>query len=82
MLSVFDAAIPVGGALGFIVGGEVAKTYGWRSAFFVAGAPGLALALGSLLLPEPTRGAQDDDSRRRPSPWSSRSKRCWATSST
>jgi MFS family permease len=31
--------------LGFAVGGIVAESFGWRSAFFVAGVPGLLLAL-------------------------------------
>ncbi|MBS2027490.1 MAG: MFS transporter [Deltaproteobacteria bacterium] len=60
MLSVFYAAIPVGSALGFVTGGLVAVHFGWRSAFFVAGAPGLVLALVAAMLPEPVRGANDE----------------------
>ena len=59
VLGVFYAAIPVGSALGYIVGGLIGEAYGWRAAFFVAGAPGAALAFLLLLLTEPTRGAQD-----------------------
>jgi len=58
-LGVFYAAIPIGSALGYIVGGLIGEAYGWRAAFFVAGAPGAALAFLLLLLTEPTRGAQD-----------------------
>ncbi len=59
VLGVFYAAIPIGSALGYIVGGLVGDAHGWRAAFFVAGAPGAVLAFLLLLLTEPTRGAQD-----------------------
>jgi MFS family permease len=59
MLALFYVAIPVGSALGQILGGRVAAAAGWRSAFFWAGAPGLALALGVLWLREPKRGASE-----------------------
>src|SRR5262249_47107640 len=39
----FYMAIPVGSALGFVVGGVVAKLWGWRDAFMVLVVPGLAL---------------------------------------
>jgi MFS transporter, Spinster family, sphingosine-1-phosphate transporter len=59
VLGVFYAAIPVGSALGYIVGGSIGEAHGWRAAFFVAGTPGAALAFLLLLLTEPPRGAQD-----------------------
>jgi len=59
--AVFYLAIPVGSALGFIVGGLMEKHFGWRSAFFIAGIPGLLLALWVLMLREPQRGIQDRD---------------------
>lgn len=59
VLSVFNMAIPVGAALGYIVGGLMSHHYGWREAFFVAGAPGVVLAILVLRLPDPPRGAQD-----------------------
>jgi predicted MFS family arabinose efflux permease len=57
--AVLNMAIPVGSALGYILGGLMGHRYGWRSAFFVAGAPGLLLALSVLWLKDPPRGAQD-----------------------
>lgn len=57
--AVFNMAIPVGAALGYIVGGIVLAHYGWRAAFFVAGVPGLLLALWVWRLPEPQRGVRD-----------------------
>ncbi len=59
VLGVFYAAIPVGSALGYILGGVVGEAYGWRAAFFIAGAPGAVLAFALLLLTEPRRGAMD-----------------------
>jgi MFS family permease len=59
VMAIFFCAIPVGSALGYVVGGLVDKHYGWRAAFFVAGVPGLLLAALCLLLRDPPRGAQD-----------------------
>src|SRR5277367_4496901 len=59
VMAIFFCAIPVGSALGYVVGGLVDKTYGWRAAFFVAGIPGLLLAALCLLLRDPPRGGQD-----------------------
>lgn len=58
-LTIFYVAIPVGGALGYIVGGMIGAEWGWRYAFIWAGAPGLLLALLLLPFAEPTRGAAD-----------------------
>lgn len=59
VLAIFYAAIPVGSALGFLVGGLVSESLGWRAAFFVAGGPGLLLGLLCFRLTEPVRGAMD-----------------------
>jgi MFS transporter, Spinster family, sphingosine-1-phosphate transporter len=59
VLSVFNMAIPVGAALGYITGGLFSHAHNWRHAFFVAGAPGIALALLVLVLKDPPRGSQD-----------------------
>jgi MFS family permease len=59
VLGIFYAAIPVGTALGYILGGWIGESHGWRGAFLVAGAPGAALAFLLLFLTEPERGAQD-----------------------
>jgi predicted MFS family arabinose efflux permease len=60
VMAIFFAAIPVGSALGYVLGGLVDHALGWRAAFFVAGAPGLLLALLCLRIADPPRGAQDD----------------------
>ena len=67
-LSIFYVAIPVGSALGQILGGQVEQHFGWRSAFYFAGAPGLLLALGVLLLREPARGASEAGAGPPPAP--------------
>jgi MFS family permease len=59
VLGLFYAAIPIGSAAGFLVGGEVNAHWGWRAAFFVAGAPGAALAAVLLGFQDPARGAHD-----------------------
>ncbi len=59
--AVFNMAIPVGAALGYIIGGIIAAHYGWRAAFYVAGIPGIVLAWWIWRLPDPPRGAQDGD---------------------
>lgn len=57
--AVLNMAIPVGAALGYVLGGLIGHHYGWRAAFFVGGIPGALLALAVLRLPDPPRGAQD-----------------------
>ena len=59
VFAIFYAAIPVGTAVGYALGGTIGETFGWRSAFFVAGIPGAVLALTLLCLAEPERGASD-----------------------
>ncbi len=59
IFAIFYMAIPVGAALGYVVGGVVSQAWGWRAAFFVAGVPGLLLALAVLRLPDPPRGAME-----------------------
>jgi len=60
-LTIFYVAIPVGAALGGIVGGTIAAEWGWRHAFIWAGAPGLLLAMVLLPFAEPKRGAADGE---------------------
>jgi MFS family permease len=59
VMALFFCAIPVGSALGYVVGGLMNAHFGWRSAFFVAGTPGLGLAILCLWLRDPPRGSQD-----------------------
>jgi MFS transporter, Spinster family, sphingosine-1-phosphate transporter len=61
MLSWFYLAIPVGSALGFILGGLVAAWLGWRWAFYLVVPPGLLLAWLATSKREPVRGQYDKD---------------------
>ena len=57
--AVLNMALPVGAALGYVLGGLIGHHFGWRSAFFLCGAPGLLLAAVMVALPDPPRGAQE-----------------------
>ena len=56
ILSWFYVAIPVGSALGYLLGGVLGQHYGWHAAFLLVGAPGLLLAIPIALLRTPPRG--------------------------
>jgi MFS family permease len=56
VLSYFYLAIPVGSALGYLLGGLLGKAFGWHAAFLIVGLPGLAIALPLRFLREPPRG--------------------------
>jgi predicted MFS family arabinose efflux permease len=53
MLSIFFLAIPVGSALGYILGGQLGQAFGWKTAFLLVGLPGLVLALPLYFLSDP-----------------------------
>ncbi len=70
----------VGLLTGFAAGGYIAANYGWRTAFFVIGAPGLIVALLTLIsIKEPQRGASDgiDASTNEPSSFSGTMRFLW-----
>jgi MFS transporter, Spinster family, sphingosine-1-phosphate transporter len=56
-LAVFYLAIPIGSALGYLLGGWLEAHFTWRGAFYAAGAPGVVLALACLLIVDPRHGA-------------------------
>ena len=59
VLAWFYMAIPVGSALGFIFGEQMAHAFGWRWAFYAVVLPGMALGLIALCKKEPPRGQSD-----------------------
>ena len=63
-LAAFSMAIPVGSALGYLLGGAFEHAFGWRSAFFVVGIPGLLLAWSVGRMPDLPRGMQEGGARR------------------
>ncbi len=44
-ISFYSLGIPIGSLLGMVLGGMIADNFGWRVAFFVAGLPGIVMAL-------------------------------------
>jgi predicted MFS family arabinose efflux permease len=59
VLSAYFLAIPAGAALGLGVGPALDWGLTWHTAFLIAGAPGLLVALAALALPEPARGISE-----------------------
>jgi MFS family permease len=58
-LAFYSMGIPLGSLAGMALGGLIADAFGWRAAFFVAGAPGIILAVMAFVtLPEPRRGLE------------------------
>jgi MFS family permease len=65
VLTIFYTAIPVGAALGYLIGELVGARWGWRMPFYVSAVPGLLIAVLILvLLREPKRGASDAGANR------------------
>jgi MFS family permease len=60
VFAIFYLAIPVGSAVGYLLGGAIESHFGWRAAFFAVGVPGLLLALLTLTAPDPPRGINDE----------------------
>lgn len=61
-LSIYSFGIPVGSALGILLGGVLTSYLGWRSAFVIVGLAGLAIApIFRLTLREPKRGGLDGE---------------------
>jgi MFS transporter, Spinster family, sphingosine-1-phosphate transporter len=63
MLAYFYVAIPVGSALGYVLGGWIGEALGWRNAFYIVGAPGILLGLAAFSMYEPPRGISDGVTR-------------------
>jgi MFS transporter, Spinster family, sphingosine-1-phosphate transporter len=53
VLSYFYLAIPVGSALGYLLGGIIGQSLGWHAAFLIVGLPGLLLSAPLYFLSEP-----------------------------
>jgi MFS transporter, Spinster family, sphingosine-1-phosphate transporter len=56
VLAYFYLAIPVGSALGYLLGGVIGHHWGWHAAFLMVGLPGLLVTLPLWRLREPARG--------------------------
>jgi MFS family permease len=59
VMGFFYLALPLGGAIGYGIGGLVGARWGWQAAFWVVGLPGLVAAACGLMLNDPGRGASE-----------------------
>jgi MFS family permease len=60
VMGVYYLALPLGSALGYMLGGRIADLLGWPAVFFVVGFPGLLAAAAGLLMSDPGRGASEE----------------------
>jgi MFS transporter, Spinster family, sphingosine-1-phosphate transporter len=58
-MGLYYLALPLGGALGYVLGGTLGQEIGWRSAFWVVGLPGIVAAVAGLVMSDPGRGASE-----------------------
>ena len=61
-LGTYALGIPIGAAIGTLVGGWIGEYFGWRMAFLVVGVPGIIVAaVFYLTIKEPPRGFSEPD---------------------
>ena len=61
-LSIYSTGVYIGIGLGFIIGGVIAKNYGWRTALLSLGIPGILYAvLVYFTVKEPIKGLTDNN---------------------
>jgi MFS family permease len=62
VLTIFNIALFVGAALGYLIGGTVGEHFGWRRSFIVSAIPGALIAiLIAIFMKEPARGASQSE---------------------
>ena len=59
VLAWFYMAIPVGSALGYVIGEKVSLHMGWRWAFYIVTIPGVLLGIWCFVMKDPPRGRAD-----------------------
>ncbi len=60
ILAIFSSALPVGAALGYLLGGVLGSSVGWRNAFFIVGFPGFVLAAILWFIADPRAAVATD----------------------
>jgi MFS family permease len=65
VMAIFCAAIPVGSALGYVLGGIINHQLGWRWAFYLVAIPGIILGLLCFFQQDPRARSGVRDERRR-----------------
>lgn len=61
LLAAFGLALPLGSALGYVLGGWIGQTWGWRLAFMVVSIPGVLVGILAYFLPDEARARQKKD---------------------
>lgn len=67
IMAVFCGAIPVGSALGYVLGGVFNHHFGWRWAFYAVAIPGIVLGLICFVQKDPRRARTPAEKRAAPS---------------
>jgi MFS family permease len=68
-IGIYSLGVSGGSIIGLLVGSKVAELYGWRTAFYVMGLPGVLLAvIVRLTLREPPRGFSEPSAAREERP--------------
>ena len=65
IMAIFCAAIPVGSALGYVLGGIINHQLGWRWAFYLVAIPGIVLGLICFFQKDPRTRTGVEQERRR-----------------
>lgn len=52
VMALYALAIPVGSALGYLLGGFLGQHFGWRSAFYLVAVPGIILGIAAMFFKE------------------------------
>lgn len=52
VMALYALAIPVGSAIGYLLGGALGQRFGWRAAFCIVAAPGILLGAAAMFLRE------------------------------
>ena len=58
-LAIFFAALPVGAALAYVIGGQVGAAHGWRATYLIVFLPALIMCFVVFALREPERGVHE-----------------------
>jgi MFS transporter, Spinster family, sphingosine-1-phosphate transporter len=59
VMGLYFLALPLGGALGYGIGGSVGDLLGWQAAFWIVGVPGVVAAVAGMAIRDPGRGASE-----------------------
>lgn len=52
IMALYALGIPLGSAIGYLLGGYLGQHFGWRNAFFIVAVPGMLLGVATLFLRE------------------------------